>query len=167
MSKSVKSSQHQANPVAASPKSRVQHLSPYLSVRGALAAIDFYTKAFGASLDFKLIDPSDGRVGHSELRFGATSVFLSDEYPDFGAISPDTLGGTTVKLQLEVDDAEVFVRHASSHGATVLRPLKLEFYGYQSALLGDPFGYSWFVQSKVEEVSPAEMQKRWNAMMGG
>jgi PhnB protein len=144
----------------------LQHLSPYLSVRGALAAIDFYVKAFGATLDFKLIDPSDGRVGHSELRFGKSSVFLSDEYPDFGAISPDTLGGTTVKMQLEVDDAETFVKHATSHGATVLRPLKQEFYGYRSALLGDPFGYSWFVQSKVEEVSPAEMQKRWNAMLG-
>jgi PhnB protein len=144
----------------------LQHLSPYLSVRGALAAIDFYVKAFGATLDFKLIDPSDGRVGHSELRFGKSTVFLSDEYPDFGAISPDTLGGTTVKMQLEVDDADAFVKHATSHGATLLRPLKQEFYGYRSALLGDPFGYSWFVQSKVEEVSPTEMQKRWNAMLG-
>jgi PhnB protein len=146
---------------------RVQHLSAYLSVRGALAAIDFYTNAFGAKLAFKLLDPSDGRVGHSELRFGSSIIYLSDEYPDFGAISPDTLGGTTVKMQIEVDDAEAFVLQACSQGATVLRPLKLEFYGYQSALLADPFGYSWFVQSKVEEVSPAEMQKRWNAMMGG
>jgi PhnB protein len=99
------------------------------------------------------------------MRFGTSSVLLSDEYPDFGAISPDTLGGTTVKMQLEVDDADAFVKHATSHGATLLRPLKQEFYGYRSALLGDPFGYSWFVQSKVEEVSPAEMQKRWNAML--
>ncbi len=134
-------------------------------MRGALAAIDFYVKAFGATLDFKLIDPSDGRVGHAELHFGASTIFVSDEYPDFGAISPDTLGGTTVKLQLEVDDAEAFVKHASAQGANILRPLKLEFYGYQSALLGDPFGYSWFVQSKVEDVSSDEMQRRWNAMM--
>lgn len=143
----------------------LRQLSPYLSVRGALAAIDFYVKAFGATLDFKLLDPADGRVGHAELRFGATTIFINDEYPDFGAISPDTLGGTTVKMTLEVADAEAFVAHAVEHGATILRPLKLEFYGYRSALLGDPFGYSWFVQSKVEDVGPEEMQRRWNAMM--
>jgi PhnB protein len=145
----------------------LQHLSPYLTVRGALEAIAFYVKAFGAEVHFKLIDPSDGRVGHAELRFGSSQIFLSDEYPDFGAIGPHTLGGSPVKLQLEVIDAQAFVAHAVSQGATVLRPLKLEFYGYQSALLGDPYGFSWFVQSKVEEVSPAEMQKRWDAMMSG
>ncbi len=134
-------------------------------MRGGQAAIDFYVKAFGASLDFKLVDPSDGRIGHAELRFGATRLFLADEYPDFGAISPETLGGSSIKLHLEVPDADAFVAHAVQHGATVLRPVKLEFYGDRNGMLADPLGYSWFIASKFEEVSAVEMQRRWNDMM--
>ena len=134
-------------------------------MRGAQAAIDLYVKAFGASLDFKLVDPSYGRIGHAELRFGATRLFLADEYPDFGAISPETLGGSSIKLHLEVPDADAFVAHAVQHGATVLRPVKLEFYGDRNGMLADPFGYSWFIASKFEEVSAVEMQRRWNDMM--
>jgi PhnB protein len=142
-----------------------EHLSPYLAVKGGQAAIDFYIKAFGATLDFALIDPSDGRVGHAELHFGVNRLFIADEYPDFGAISPDTLGGSPVKLHLDVEDVDAFVAQAVHHGAQILRPIKLEFYGHRSGLLADPFGYSWFVATKVEDVSPAEMQRRWNAMV--
>ncbi len=141
-----------------------QELCPYLAVKGAQAAIDFYTKAFGAQLDFKLVDPSDGRIGHAELHFGATRVFMSDEYPDFGAVGPESLGGSPVKFHLDVADADSFVEQAVAAGATVLRAVKLEFHGHRSGLLADPFGYSWFVTSKVEEVSPAQMQQRWDAM---
>lgn len=140
------------------------NLSPYLVVRGAQAAIDFYVQALGASLDFKLIDPSDGRIGHAELLFGATRVFIADEYPDFGAVGPETIGGSPVKFHLDVADADSFVASAVRHGATVLRAVKLEFHGHRSGLIADPFGYSWFVASKAEEVSPDEMQRRWDAM---
>jgi len=139
-------------------------LSPYLAIKGAQEAIDFYIQALGAQVDFKLVDPADGRIGHAELLFGNSRLFIADEYPDFGAVSPDTLGGSPVKFHLEVDDADAFVEHAVRHGASVLRPVKLEFYGYRSGLLADPFGYSWFVASKVEDVSAAEMQRRWDAM---
>lgn len=142
-----------------------QQLCPYLAVKGGQAAIDFYVKAFGATVDFALIDPSDGRIGHAELRFGATRLFIADEYPDFGAVGPESLGGSPVKLHLDVADADAFVAQAVKHGALVLRPVKLEFHGHRSGLLADPFGYSWFVASKVEDVSPSEMQRRWNAMM--
>lgn len=147
---------------AATPPPR--QLCPYLAVKGAKAAVDFYVRAFGATVDFMLIDPADGRVGHAELRFGATCLFLADEYPDFGAVSPDTLGGSPVKLHLDVSDADEFVANALRHGATLLRPVKLEFYGSRSGLVSDPFGYSWFIASKVEDVDPAEMQRRWAAM---
>ena len=120
-----------------------QQLCPYLIVKGAQAAIDFYVRAFGATVDFTLIDPSDGRIGHAELRFGATRLFLADEYPDFGAVGPERLGGSPVKLHLDVADADAFVAHAVQHGASILRPVKLEFHGHRSALLSDPFGYSW------------------------
>ncbi len=142
---------------------QAHQLCPYLAVKGAQAAIDFYVNAFGASLDFKLVDPSDGRIGHAELRFGATRLFLADEYPDFGAVSPETLGGSPIKLHLEVPDADAFMAHAVQHGATVLRRVKLEFYGDRTGMVVDPFGYSWFIASKFEEVSPVEMQRRWDS----
>jgi PhnB protein len=161
MPRSVHRSVANPVPVAATPP---QQLCPYLVVKGALAAIDFYVRAFGATLDFKLVDPADGRIGHAELRFGATRLFLADEYPDFGAIGPDALGGSPVKLHLDVADADAFVSQAMREGATVLRALKLEFHGHRTALLADPFGYSWFISSQVEDLSPAEMQRRWDAM---
>ena len=157
MAKSAKSTKSSFKPVP-------QQLCAYLAVRGAAEAIAFYERAFGATLDFKLVDPGDGRIGHAELQFGATRLFLADEYPDFGAVSPETIGGSPVKLHLEVADADAFVAHAVSAGATVLRPVKLEFYGERSGLIADPFGYSWFIASKSETVTPEEMQRRWQAM---
>lgn len=139
-------------------------LCPYLVVRGAKEAIDFYVRAFGAVLDFSLVDPGDGRIGHAELHFGATRLFLADEYPDFGAVGPERLGGSPVKLHLDVADADGFVERAVREGAMVLRPLRDEFHGHRTALLSDPFGYAWFVASRIEDVSPAEMQRRWNEM---
>ena len=94
-------------------------------------------------------------------------MFLADEYPDFGAVGPDTLGGSPIKLHLDVDDADAFVARAAREGATVLRAVKLEFHGHRNGLLADPFGYSWFVGSKAEDVSPQEMQRRWQAMAAG
>lgn len=137
-------------------------LCPYLTVADAAEAISFYERAFGATVDFKLVDPSDGRIGHAELRFGATRLFISDEYPDFGAIGPERLGGSPVKMHLEVEDADAFVTQAVKHGATVLRSVKLEFHGQRSGLIADPFGHSWFIGSNAEEVTPEEMQRRWN-----
>jgi PhnB protein len=141
-------------------------LCPYLAVRGAQEAIDFYVRALGATVAFRLIDPSDGRIGHAELLFGSTRVFIADEYPDFGAVGPETLGGSPVKFHLNVADADAFVAHAVRHGATSLRAVKLEFHGDRIGLLADPFGYSWFISSKAEDVSAEEMQRRWDAMAG-
>lgn len=141
-------------------------LCPYLAVRGAQAAIDFYSRALGATVDFKLIDPSDGRIRHAELLFGTTRIFIADEYPDFGAVGPETLGGSPVKFHLQVADADAFVAQAVRHGASSLRPVKLEFHGNRTGLIADPFGYSWFIASKAEDVSAKEMQRRWDAMAG-
>jgi PhnB protein len=143
-----------------------RQLCPYLCVRGAREAIDFYLRAFGATLDFMLEDPGDGRIGHAELRFGATRLFIADEYPDFGAVSPERLGGSPVKLHLDVDDCDRFVAQAAEAGATILRAPRVEFHGHKTSLLADPYGHQWFVASRVEEVSPQEMQRRWSAMVG-
>ncbi|WP_258160585.1 VOC family protein [Rhizobium sp. TH2] len=139
----------------------------YLTLRNASEAIDFYRRAFGAEELFRLVDPGDGRIGHAEMSIGGQRFFVSDEYPDFGAIGPDRLGGTTVKFHLDVDDVDAFAAHAVSCGAVMLRTPKDEFHGYRTCLLSDPFGYGWFIASKVEEVSAVDMQRRWTEMMGG
>lgn len=144
-----------------------RQLCPYLIASPAKEAIDFYQRAFGASVDFVLVDPGDGRIGHAELIFGSTRVLLADAYPDFGAVDPDSLGGSPVKMHLDVDDAQAMVNQALLAGATLLRPLRLEFHGHRTALLTDPFGYSWFIAEKVEQVDHVEMQRRWNEMAGG
>lgn len=139
-------------------------LVPYIAVRDARAAIEFYKKAFGAVEVFRLVDPQSGKIGHAEIRIGKCLLMICDEYPDFGAVSPDTLGGTTLKLHLDVADAAAALAAALRHGATELRKLEIQFHGCKQALVADPFGYSWFISEKVEEVSPRVMQERWDQM---
>lgn len=140
-------------------------LSPYITVADANEAIRFYTEAFGAKEQFRLTDPG-GKIGHAEVQVGNSIFMLSDEYPDFGAVSPKHLGGSPVKLYLSVPNVDEFVPQAEQAGATVLRPLKTEFHGYRQALLACPFGYQWFASTRVEEVSVEEMQKRFSEMFG-
>lgn len=138
-------------------------LTPYIAVKGGAEAIDFYVRAFGAEELFRLVDPADGRIGHAELKLGESVLMIADEYPDFGALSPASLGGSTVKLHLRVEDADETVARAIALGALSLRPLQDEFYGERTGLIEDPFGYAWFIASQIEDVSPEEMQRRWNA----
>ena len=140
-------------------------LAPYLVVKGAAKAIEFYAKAFGARELFRLTEPQ-GKVGHAELAIGDALFMLADEYPDFGALSPASVGGTPVSIHLYVDDVDRTVERAAAAGATVLRAVKDEFYGDRTGMIADPFGHKWHVASHKEDVSPAEMQKRWSAMFG-
>ncbi len=142
-----------------------QSLSPYLSVANARAAIDFYVAAFGAEELFALIDPADGRIGHGEVQFGTTVIMISDEYPDFGALGPETIGGSPVKMHIYVEDADAIFARALELGATEMRPVKDQFHGGRSGMLADPFGYAWVIARKAGEVTPAEMQVRWDAGM--
>ena len=102
--------------------SQASALSPYLTVKGAAAAIDFYRAAFGAVEQFRLTGP-DGRIGHAELKIAGATVMLSDEWPDFGALSPPSVGGSPVKLHLYVDDCDAVVARAVAAGATLMRPV--------------------------------------------
>jgi len=138
-------------------------LTPYLTVADAAAAINFYIKAFGAQEIYRLTD-TDGRIGHAELRIGDSLVMLADEYPDFGALSPARLGGSPVKLHLDVESADQSVDAAVAAGAMLVRPVQDEFHGSRSGMIVDPFGHSWFIATKVEDVSVEEMQRRMDAM---
>jgi PhnB protein len=137
-------------------------LAPYLIVKDAPRAIEFYARAFGAIERYRLAEPS-GKVGHAELAIGGGTIMLADEYPDFGALAPPTIGGTPVALHLYVDDVDAVVARAETAGAIVLRPLTDEFFGDRVAMLADPFGHKWHLATHKEDVSPAEMQRRMDA----
>ncbi|MBN9532849.1 MAG: VOC family protein [Alphaproteobacteria bacterium] len=141
-------------------------LTPYIVVKGAAKAIAFYEKVLGAKEEYRLEYP-DKTIGHAEIAFGAARLMLADEHPDFGALSPASIGGTPVKLHLYVDDVDTVMARAEKAGATVLRPAQDQFYGDRSGLIADPFGHQWFLATRKEEVSPAEMQKRFTAMTKG
>ena len=142
-------------------------LSPYLIVSNAADAIAFYIAAFGATENFRLVDPADGRIGHAEISLGGITVMLSDEYPDFGALAPATIGGSPVKFLLYVDDCDAVFAKAVAQGATETRPVKDQFYGERQGSLVDPFGHSWTLSTRVEKVDASEMQARWDQAMAG
>lgn len=137
-------------------------LTPYLGFKSASRAIEFYIRAFGAVENFRLTEPG-GKIGHAEIRIGDSYLMLADEYPDFGHLSAQTLGGSPVKLHMYVEDVDALVRRAVDAGATLLRPVKDEFHGNRGGVLADPFGYHWMVTTQIEELSPQEMQRRFAA----
>ena len=135
----------------------------YIGVKNADAAIKFYKKAFGAKEMFRLTEPS-GKVGHSEISIGSSMMMIADEYPDFGCLSPQSIGGSPVQFHLYVKNADAAVKKALAAGATLVRPVADQFYGDRSGTIADPFGYKWMISHLVEKVSPKEMQKRWSQM---
>jgi len=134
--------------------------TPYMCVNDASAAIEFYKKAFGAMEVYRLMEPS-GKIGHAEVRIGRAVIMLADEYPESGHRSPKSLGGTPVKIHLYVEDADAVVSRAYDAGATILRPVKDEFYGDRNGTFEDPFGHIWFIATRKEDVSPEEIRKRF------
>jgi len=141
-------------------------LSLYIVVKDGAAAIEFYKDAFGAKELFRLTEPS-GKIGHAELDFNGGLLMLAEEYPDFGALSPATIGGSPVSLYLAVANTDEAVERTIKAGATLTRPAKDEFYGERTAQVTDPFGYRWSLNQRIEEVSAAEMQRRWDEMLKG
>lgn len=144
----------------------VRRVHSYLRVRDANAAIAFYEKAFGAKEIFRLSDPGD-RVAHAEMELGPTMIMLSDEYPEMGVMSPTSLDGTGVGIYLQVDDANAAYERAIEAGATSMMEPKDQFYGERAAKVRDPFGHEWLLGQQLEELSPVEMQERFDAMMKG
>ena len=138
-------------------------VTPYLAVKGGVEALEFYKRAFGATELNRLIIP-DGRLGHAEFRIGDSVIMLADEFPEYGGKSPKSLGGTPVTIHLYVEDVDAFFKRALDAGATEKKPVKDQFYGDRSGQLEDPFGHLWWVATHKEDVPPAEMQKRVNAM---
>ena len=140
-------------------------VAPYLAIKNAVSALEFYKKAFGATETYKLIVP-DGRLGHAEIRLGDSLIMLSDEFPEFGGKAPESLGGSPVSIHLYVEDVDAFVKRAVAEGARLLKPVADQFYGDRSGQLEDPYGHLWWVATHKEDVAPEEMQKRVRALFG-
>jgi PhnB protein len=141
----------------------VPHVTAYLCVADAARAIGFYEKAFGAKESMRLSEPS-GRVGHAQLQIGDDVFMLADEFPDFGVRGPRAYGGSPVRMNLQVADADTVVEQAVAAGAKIVRPVENQFYGERSGTIEDPFGHVWIVSTHKEDVSVGEMQRRWDAM---
>jgi PhnB protein len=143
---------------------KIHELYAYLCVADAKAAIDFYGRAFGARELFRLVEPS-GRIGHAELDFGGHTVMLCDPFPEYGIRAPVPGAGTAVTLHLHVDDADAAIARAVAEGATLERPASDAFYGERGGSVHDPFGHRWLLGHSIETVDPAEMQRRYDALM--
>jgi PhnB protein len=141
-------------------------VAPYLFVEEAKRAIEFYKQAFGA-IEHGMIETPDGRVGHAEVRIGDTVVRLCDNLPIFDAKAPTELGGTTVEIFLFVEDVDAAVSRAADAGATVKAEPTDQFWGDRLARLKDPFGHHWLVASRVENLSPDEIEARSRALFAG
>ena len=139
-------------------------VTPYLIVKGAADAIEFYKRAFGATEMLRMADPQ-GRVGHAEIKIGDSVIMLADEHPAMGYRSPRTLGGTGVSILLYLEDVDGVFERAVKHGAKAQRPVTNQFYGDRSGTLEDPFGHVWTVATHVEDVPPEEMKRRAEAAM--
>jgi PhnB protein len=144
------------------PPSGYHTLTPYMTVRDARAAIDFYAKAFGAEKVLQL-DMPDGGVAHAEIRIGNSIVMLSEENEAWGTKSPLALGGSPMFLMAYVDDVDAAFRRALAAGATEVRPVANQFYGDRSGTLKDPYGHQWTLSTHIEDVSEAEAQRRMEA----
>ncbi len=137
---------------------------PYLCYRDAAAAIDFYKRAFGATELMRLAEPS-GKIGHAELKIGEALFMISDEYPDYDALSAETIGGSPIKLHLYVANVDQFAEHAVAEGASLSRPIEDHSYGDRAGQLKDPFGYTWIVATHQKDVAMADMQKDFDEFL--
>jgi len=140
-------------------------VTPYLIVDDANAAIDFYISVLGAEERMRMPGPDD-KVGHAELAIGDSMIMLADEFPDMGARSPKSIGGSPVTIHVYVEDVDATVALAVKAGATVTRPVEDKFYGDRGGEFLDPYGHRWSIASHVEDLTPEEMQLRMGEMPG-
>jgi PhnB protein len=139
-------------------------ITPYLLVKGAAAALEFYGKAFGAKELFRFPMPG-GQIGHAEMMIGDSHIMLADEPTDpahqgMGMKGPASLGGTAVSIMLYVEDVDSVAKQAVAAGARELRPVVDQFYGDRTGTFMDPFGHIWTIGTHKEDVSFEEMQRR-------
>ena len=136
-------------------------VTPYLIIRGAAQAIDYYKNVFGATELFRMNSP-DGKVGHAELKIGNSHIMLADENSSMGEghSSPASIGASPVSLYVYLPDVDQVVEKAKAQGAKILKPVETQFYGDRNGFIQDPFGHFWCLATHVEDVAPKEMEER-------
>lgn len=139
-------------------------VTPYLYIKGAANAIDFYKKAFAATERFRMNGPNN-TVGHAEIQIGDSTIMLADEFPNMGVKGPKTIGGSPVSIYLYVDDVDSVAQRAVKAGATLKQPVEDKFYGDRTGMLEDPYGHTWYVSTHVEDVPADELKRRVDEMM--
>src|SRR5579863_3816744 len=141
-------------------------VTPYLIIKGAAQAIEYYKKVFGAIETVRMGGP-DGKIGHAELKIGNSHIMLADENPSMGEghTSATTIGASPVSLYVYLPDVDEVFNKATAEGAKVLKPVVDQFYGDRSGFFQDPFGHLWGVATHVEDVSPEQMKERMQKMM--
>lgn len=142
----------------------LQTVAPHLTVRGGVAAIEFYKKAFGA-IERRRSPTPDGKLLHGELQIGDSRIFLNDEFPEMGAVSPEALNGTPIVLHLQVEDVDSLYKQAVSAGAKVVMPLADQFWGDRYGIVEDPFGHRWSMASHMKDLTDEEIRKASAAAM--
>jgi len=133
-------------------------VTPYLTVKNAGEALDWYKRALGASEVMRF--EHGGKVGHAEIKIGDSIVMLSDEWPEGGHLSPQSLGGTAVSLHIYVDDVDSAFRTAIDAGGREERAVQDQFYGDRSGTLLDTYGHRWNLATHVEDVPEDELKRR-------
>ncbi|MEP3226991.1 MAG: VOC family protein [Parasphingorhabdus sp.] len=140
-------------------------VTSYLTVDDAAAAIEFYKKAFGAEEVMRM--PMGDKIGHADIVIGDTHIMLADEFPEMDKLSPTSRGGATNSLMIYVENCDAAFEQAVAAGATAIRPVEDQFYGDRSGWVKDPFGHEWSIATHIEDVSPAELNRRMAEMMAG
>lgn len=135
-------------------------ITPYLIVKDAAAALEFYRNAFGAEEIMRLAAP-DGNIMHCEFKIGDSPVMMANEFPDMGCVGPKTLGGSPVNICLYVENVDEMFQQAINAGGEELKPVHDQFYGDRSGTIRDPFGHEWTIATHIEDVSPQELEERF------
>ena len=139
-------------------------VTPYLIIQGVARAIEFYKQAFEAVEVMRIPGP-EGRVMHAEIQIGDSSLMMSDECPDPKFRGPQSLGGTPVTMMMYVEDVDAQFARAVAAGAITVQPVANTFYGDRAGTLIDPFGHSWCMASRIENVSAEVINRRMQQMM--
>ncbi|MFZ6712513.1 VOC family protein [Undibacterium sp. TC9W] len=138
--------------------------TPYLIIKGAAAALEFYAAAFAAN-ELVRLDDGNGKIMHAEISIGDALLMLADEFPDMGYRGPQSLGGSSVSIHLYVDDVDAVFGRAVELGAKAAMPVADQFDGDRRGTLIDPFGHVWLLASRKEDVSYDELRARFAKMM--
>ncbi len=139
-------------------------LTPHLTVRDADKALEFYKNALGAEV-LHVARMPDGKVMHAGLRLGDSMLMLNEEFPEYGGLSPLSVGGTGVTIHIYTEDVDAAFNRALSAGAEVKMPLMDQFWGDRYGIVADPFGHKWSLAAHVKDMSPEEMQRAQDEAM--